>query len=102
MSPASLPANVKAREILARLKSGAPLKGTVRARSMEGATDVAWIAIQLDAVGERQVLVKDEPQLQPGQQVVIQCFPDPSKPEHYMFHLAGAGNQEPSHPSPSY
>ena len=88
MSPASLPLNVQAREILARLKSGALLKGTVRSRSMEGSTAVAWIAIRLGAVGERQVLVKDEAQLQPGQQVVIRCLPDPSNPERYRFHLA--------------
>lgn len=92
MSPASLPANVKAREVLASLKSGALLKGTVRSHSMEGSTPVAWIAIRLGAVGERQVLVKDEAQLQPGQKVVIQCVPDPSKPEHYIFHLAGASH----------
>jgi hypothetical protein len=55
---------------------------------MEGSTAVAWIAIQLGAVGERQVLVKDEGQLQPGQQVVIQCVPNPLRPDHYSFHLA--------------
>jgi len=92
MSPASLPANVQARAVLASLKSGVLLNGTVRSRSIEGGTSIAWIAIRLDAVGERQVLVKDEPQLRPGQSVVIQCVPNPLMPERYLFHLAGASH----------
>jgi hypothetical protein len=88
--PANIPANVKAREVLASLKSGVLLKGTVRSRSTDGGTAIAWIAVLLPAVGERQILVKDEPQLQPGQKVVIQCVPNPRKPERYIFHLAGA------------
>jgi hypothetical protein len=96
MSPASLPANVQAREILASLKSGALLTGTVRSHSMEGSTAVAWIAIRLGAMGERQVLVKGEAQLRPGQQVVIQCVPDPLRPDHYRFHLAPEGAPRPT------
>lgn len=88
MSPASLPANVKAREILASLKSGALLRGTVRSHCIEGSTAVAWIAIRLGAVGERQILVRNEPQLRPGQRVVVQCVPDPMKPDHFFFQLA--------------
>jgi hypothetical protein len=87
--PANIPENVQAREVLDSLKSGVLLEGTVRSRSMLGDTAIAWIAIHLPAVGERQVLVRDQPQLRPGQQVVIQCVPNPRKPEHYMFHLAG-------------
>jgi hypothetical protein len=56
---------------------------------MEGSTAVAWIAIRLGAMGDRQVLVKDGAQLRPGQQVVIRCVPDPGRAEHYMFQLAG-------------
>jgi hypothetical protein len=92
--PANIPANAEAKEVLARLKSGVPLDGTVRSHSMEGGTAVAWVAIRLPAVGDRQVLVRDVPQLQPGQSVVIQCVPNPSKPEHYIFHLAGESHEE--------
>ena len=95
--PANIPANAKVREVLARLKSGVPLKGTVRSHSIHGSTAIAWVAIRLPAVGDRQVLVRDAPQLQPGQKVVIQCVPNPLKPEHYMFHLAGGPHEELAH-----
>ena len=88
MNPASIPANVKARKLLANLKSGVPLNGTVRSHSTQGSTHLAWVAIRLPALGERQILVRDAPQLQPGQRVVIQCVPNPLRPEHYIFHLA--------------
>jgi hypothetical protein len=79
--------NGMAKDLLASLKSGVLLNGTVRAHSTDGSTNIAWIAIELPVVGERQVLVKDEQNLQPGQQVVIECVPNPLKPERYMFRM---------------
>jgi hypothetical protein len=76
-----------AKDVLASLKSGVLLNGTVRSRSTEGLIELAWIAIELPVVGERVVLVKDERNLQPGQQVVIECVPNPLKPERYMFRM---------------
>jgi hypothetical protein len=83
--------NSTARKLLATLKSGAPLKGIVRSHSKQGSADIAWISIDLPMLGERQILVKDEPQLKPGQKVVLHCVPDPMRPQHFAFHLAEAG-----------
>jgi hypothetical protein len=77
-----------AKNVIAILKSGALLKGTVRSHSMEEPTDIAWIAIELPVVGERQVAVRSEENLQPGQEVVIECVPNPEKPGRYMFKMA--------------
>ena len=93
MSAACIEANIFAKEILASLKSGAPLKGIVRSHSTSDSADITWIGIQLPALGERQVSVLNEPELQPGQQVVVQCVPNPAKPDHYMFHLVSSAQQ---------
>lgn len=77
-----------AKNVIAILKSGALLKGIVRAHSTDGCMDIAWVAIELPVVGERQVAVKCEANLQPGQEVVIECVPNPQKPGRYMFQLA--------------
>lgn len=82
--------NGMAKDILASLKSGVLLNGTVRSHSADGSTNIAWIAIELPVLGERQVLVKDERNLQPGQQVVIACVPNPLKPGRYMFRMVEA------------
>ena len=76
-----------AKDILASLKSGVRHNGTVRAHSTDGSIEIAWIAIELPTVGERQVLAPDEHNLQPGQKVVIQCVPNPLKPERYAFRI---------------
>ena len=76
-----------AKDILASLKSGVLLNGTVRAHSTDGSIEIAWITIELPMVGDRQVLALDEHNLQPGQQVVIQCVPNPLKPERYAFRI---------------
>jgi hypothetical protein len=76
-----------AKDVLASLKSGVLLNGTVRSHSTDGSIEIAWIAIELPMVGERVILVRDEQILQPGQQVVIDCVPNPLKPEHYMFRM---------------
>jgi hypothetical protein len=80
-------ATVMATDVIASLKSGVLLNGTVRSHSTNGSMNIAWIAIELPVVGERQVLVKDEQNLQPGQQVVVECVPNPQKPERYMFRM---------------
>ena len=79
--------NGMAKDVIASLKSGVPLKGTVRSHSADGSMHIAWIAVELPVVGDRQVLVKDEQNLQPGQQVVIECVPNPVKPERYLFRV---------------
>jgi hypothetical protein len=79
--------NGMAKHILASLKSGVPLKGTVRSHSADGSMNIAWVAIELPVVGDRQVLVKDDQNLQPGQKVVIECVPNPLKPERYIFRM---------------
>jgi hypothetical protein len=80
-------ATVMAKDVIASLKSGVLLKGTVRSHSTDGSTNIAWIAIELPVVGEREVLVKDEQNLQFGQQAVIECVPNPFRPERYMFRM---------------
>ena len=79
--------NGMAKDILASLKSGVLFNGTVRSHSTSGSMNIAWVAIELPVVGERQFLVKDEQNLQPGQQVVVECVPNPLKPERYMFRM---------------
>ncbi len=49
--------------------------------------NIAWVAIELPVVGDRQVLVKDEQNLKPGQNVVIECVPNPLMPERYLFRM---------------
>ena len=79
--------NGMAKDILASLKSGVLLKGTVRSHSADGSMNIAWVAIELPVVGHRQVLVNDEQNLQPGHQVVINCVPTAVNPERYVFRV---------------
>lgn len=81
-------ANEIAKNLIAILKSGGLFKGTVRSLVADGATNIAWIAIDLPEVGERQVAVRCEQNLQLGQAVVVECVPDPQRPGHYMFKMA--------------
>ena|SRR6266536_1729526 len=92
MSAAYLLANLQAKQIVASLKSGAPLKGTVR--SVDGAEGAALVAVEFPEVGERQVPVLAL-HLQPGDTVVIQCVPNPSQPGHYRFRIV-SGESEPA------
>jgi hypothetical protein len=82
--------NTIAHSVIENLKAGVIFKGTVRSHSSAGAVNITWIAIQLPLAEERQVLVKGEPGLRLGQDVLVECVPNPSKPEHYMFRIAGA------------
>lgn len=81
-------ATVMVRDVIASLKSGVLLKGIIRSHSINRSMNVAWIAIEFPVVGEREILVKDEQNLQVGQQVVIECVPNPKKPERHMFRVA--------------
>ena len=92
MSAQLIQENVQAKEILASLKSGVPIMGTVRSRDAHASTHAAWIAIQLPELGERQVSVPNQPDLRPGQQVILQCLPDPLNPEHYSFRVMASGS----------
>jgi hypothetical protein len=82
--------NSIARKVLASLKSGAVLKGTVCSQCTDGSMDISLISINLPAIGERQVAVKTGQNLQSGQEVVMQCVPNPLKPERYMFRIMPA------------
>ena len=85
-----------AKDVLASLKSGVLLNGTVRSRSIVDSIEIAWITIELPVVGERVVLVRDEQNLRPGQQVVIECVPNPSKPERFLFRMVEVLTPEPT------
>jgi hypothetical protein len=80
--------NVIAGSVLESLKTGLLLKGTVRSHSFDGSIGTTWIAIELPGIGDRQVAVHCEPNLRPGQEVAIQCVPNPLNPGRYMFRIA--------------
>lgn len=88
-------ATVKAMDVIASLKSGALLTGLVRSHTTDQAMKLAWIAIDLPEIGERLVPVKDEQNLQPGQQIAIECVPNPLHPERYMFRMVAVLRPEP-------
>lgn len=81
-------ANVIAREVTDSLKSGGHLKGTVRSHSIVGGVEVAWVSVEIPQLGPRQVLVRDEQQLQLGQEVEIECVPNLAYPKRYVFRMA--------------
>ena len=88
--------NGMAKVILASLKSGVLLNGTVRSHSTNGSMNIAWIAIELPVVGDRQVLVQDEQNLQPGQKVVLACVPNPLMPQRYLFRVVEVSIRNPT------
>jgi hypothetical protein len=92
-------AKLMAVDVIAGLKSGVVLKGTVRSHSRDGSLDLAWIAVQFPMIGERQVLIKDEPNLEVGQQVVIECVPNPQHPKRHMFRMARLMRGQPGSPA---
>ncbi len=81
-------ANEHAKNVIAILKSGALLTGIVRSHSTDGSMNIAWVAIELPVVGERQVAVRCKAEFQPGQEVVVECVPNPQKPGRYLFQMA--------------
>jgi hypothetical protein len=80
--------NVIAESVRESLKSGLLLKGTVRAHAIEGSIATTWIAIELPGLGARQVAVHCEKHLPLGQEVTIQCVPNPLNPGRYKFQIA--------------
>ena len=86
--------NIIAESVLESLKSGLLLKGTVRSHSLDGSVAATWIGIDLPGIGERQVAVYREQHLKIGQEVNIQCVPNPQCPGRYKFQIA-------SEPSPA-
>lgn len=80
--------NVIAESILESLKSGLLLKGTVHSHASDGSIGTAWIAVDLPGIGGRQVAVHCEQHLQLGQEVVVQCVPNPLNPGRYKFQIA--------------
>ena len=79
--------NVIAESVRESLKSGLLLKGTVRAHAVEGSIATTWIAIELPGLGARQVAVHCEKNLPLGQEVMIQCVPNPLNPGRYKFQI---------------
>jgi hypothetical protein len=80
--------NVIAKGVLESLKAGGLLKGTVRANSKVAGVDAVWVVIQIPVLGERQILVRDDKQLQVGQDVIIECVPTVSDTKRYVFRTA--------------
>lgn len=67
--------NVIARSVLDSLKTGSALKGTVHSYCKTGAVDAVWVTIQIPLVGQRRILVRNDQQLQRGDDCVIECVP---------------------------
>ena len=80
--------NVIAESVLESLKSGLLLKGTVRSHAIDGSVAATWIAIDLPGIGERQVAVYWDQHLKIGQEVMIQCVPNPQYRGRYKFQIA--------------
>lgn len=80
--------NEFARNMVAILKAGGRLKGTIKSHSKYGSTNIIWVAVEFPLVGDRQVPVKCEQDLPLGKEVVVECVPHPFKPGRYVFHLA--------------
>ena len=77
--------NQQARSLVACLKSGTLLKGTVR--SVDKSMDTAWICLEFPDTDERQVPVIGVDHVHVGDHVMVQCIPDPLRPEHYVFRM---------------
>jgi hypothetical protein len=84
----SIATNVIAESVLESLKSGLFLKGIVRSHALEGSVATTWIAIDLPAIGERQVAVYRDQHLKIGEEVTVQCVPNPENPGRYKFQIA--------------
>ena len=91
--------NVIAESVLESLKSGLLVKGTVRANTLDGSIATSWIGIDLPGIGERQVAVHSDRHLKIGQEVMIQCVPNPLNPGRYKFQVADATHVPDSHDS---
>lgn len=83
--------NAIAASLLDGLRSGLMLKGTVRSYTANGLSGTAWIAMELPGIGSRDVAVHiavdSECRLQAGQQVQLQCVPNPLHPGRFVFRI---------------
>jgi hypothetical protein len=79
--------NVIAGSILESLKTGLVLNGIVLSYSTDGAVGTAWIAVEFAGIGFRQVAVHTEQKFERGDEVHIQCVPNPLNPGRYMFQI---------------
>ncbi len=80
--------NVIAESVLESLKSGLLLTGTVRSHVTNGSIATTWIGVDLPGIGERQVAVHSDRHLTIGQEVKIQCVPNPLNPGRFKFQVA--------------
>jgi len=80
--------NGVARKVMDSLQSGAVFQGTVVSHATVNGVEVARVAIELPMIGQRQVLVRDDQELRIGEQVAIECVPNVSKPNRYVFRMA--------------
>jgi len=88
--------NVIAESVLESLKSGLLLTGTVRSHATNGSIATTWIGVDLPGIGERQVAVHSDRHLTIGQEVKIQCVPNPLNPGRFKFQVV----DEPHSPEP--
>ena len=80
--------NGVARSVIDSLQSGAVFQGTVVSHATISGVEMARVAIEFPMIGERQILVSDDQQLRIGEQVGIECVPNGSKPNRYVFRMA--------------
>jgi hypothetical protein len=88
MNAGYLMMNQQARNLVACLKSGTLLTATVR--SVDNSMDTAWISLEFPDIGERKVPVKNLGHVQPGDRVIVQCVPDPVRPQRFVFRMISA------------
>ena len=86
--------NVIAGSILESLKSGLHVKGIVLSYTSEGAVGTASVAIEFAGIGLRQVLVHCEHKLEAGEEVELQCVPNPVNPGHFIFKVVAAPGEQ--------
>ena len=80
--------NGVARKVIDSLQAGAVFQGTVVSHATVSGVEVARVAIELPMIGQRQVLVADNQELRIGEQVAVECVPNASKPNRYVFRMA--------------
>jgi hypothetical protein len=80
--------NGVARNVIDSLQSGAVFQGTVVSHTTVSGVEMTRVALELPMIGQRQVLVSDSQELRIGEQVGIECVPNDSKPNRFVFRMA--------------
>jgi hypothetical protein len=77
------PEGAVASAVLAALKNGTRLRGRVDSFTEAG----TWVALELDGIGHRLVLVRRPwpEHYRDGQPIILQCVPDAARPGKYRF-----------------